>query len=74
MDSQRDEVTVWVKRVSWLARAMSLVSIALLALFLTGDGLKLDTVTGREWIGLLFFPFGMVVGMAEQSRETTAEL
>jgi hypothetical protein len=65
MASQHDEGSVWVKLVRWLARAMSLVSIALLALFLTGhDGLKPGTVTGREWIGLLFFPLGVAVGMA----------
>ena len=65
MASRHYNVNVWGKGARWLARSMSLVSIALLALFITGnDGLTHGTVTGREWVGLLFFPFGVVVGMA----------
>jgi hypothetical protein len=65
MAPQHDKANVWVKYMRWVARSMSLVSTSLLALFITGaDGLTHGTVTSREWIGLLFFPFGVVVGMA----------
>jgi hypothetical protein len=53
----------------WSARLTSLLSIGVLLLFLTGDdgligGNGWTKVRPAEWIGLLFFPFGVVVGLA----------
>jgi hypothetical protein len=64
MYSKPGEDTVWVRRLRWLARGMSVASIALLVLFLFGAGLNPGAVKSREWIGLLFFPFGVILGMA----------
>jgi hypothetical protein len=47
----------------WLARLTSLVSIGILSLFLFGEPLNLSRITAREWIGLAFFPAGVVIGM-----------
>lgn len=48
----------------WTARALTVVSVVVLLLFLTGDdGLDPSKVRPREWVGLLFFPFGVMAGM-----------
>jgi hypothetical protein len=51
----------------WLARVTGLLSIGVLLLFLTGeDGLISGWAKVRpgEWLGLLFFPFGVILGLA----------
>lgn len=51
------------KSVRWIARLSSLVSIGLLLAFLFGeDGLNLQ-LSATEWLGLLFFPGGVIIGM-----------
>lgn len=47
----------------WVARLGSLFSIALLALFLFGEEMNPSQLTSAEILGLLFFPFGVTVGM-----------
>src|SRR6266496_948292 len=47
----------------WIARAGSLLSIGLILLFLIGEGFDTTQVTLKQWIGLLFFPSGVVIGM-----------
>jgi hypothetical protein len=49
--------------LEWLARVGSLVSIALLLALFIGEGLHPAQVAPHEWVGLLFFPVGVVVGM-----------
>jgi len=53
----------------WSARVTGLLSIGVLLLFLTGeDGLVGGNgwakVRPAEWLGLLFFPFGVLLGLA----------
>jgi hypothetical protein len=49
----------------WLARATSLLSIGVLLLFLTGkDGVLGGNVRPAEWLALLYFPFGVMLGLA----------
>jgi hypothetical protein len=51
----------------WSARLTGLLSIGVLLLFLTGeDGLIAGWAKVRpaEWVGLLFFPFGVLLGLA----------
>jgi hypothetical protein len=52
----------------WLARVTGLLSIGVLLLFLTGeDGLiggGWARVRPAEWLGLLFFPLGVMLGLA----------
>src|SRR5438046_6980945 len=45
----------------WLARGTSAVSIALILLFFVG--FRPSQVAPREWIGVMFFPFGVILGM-----------
>src|SRR5438046_1393827 len=45
----------------WVARAASLLSISTLFLFFVG--FDPASVRTREWIGLAFFPAGVVIGM-----------
>ncbi len=47
----------------WLARIWSIPCIGLLALFFVGEGFDPGQVAPREWVGLLFFPVGVVAGM-----------
>lgn len=49
-----------VRRVS---RIWSIVSIALIVLFYTLEGFDPAGKTLNDWIGLAFFPFGVVLGL-----------
>ena len=46
-----------------LARLGSVASIALLVMLFVGEGFNPSAITHNEWIGLLFFPTGVVIGM-----------
>ena len=50
--------------LAWSARATSVVSVGLLLLFFIGEGFDPSGVTPRQWVGLIFFPLGVVAGMA----------
>ncbi|MCB9156074.1 MAG: hypothetical protein H6645_03025 [Caldilineaceae bacterium] len=49
----------------WIARLGSLLSVAFVLLFLFGEGLVVNGVwpTATEWVGLLFFPLGLAIGL-----------
>ena len=49
--------------VRWLARVWSIISVGLLLLFFIGEGFDPAQITFFEWIGLLFFPLGVSVGL-----------
>jgi len=52
----------WIRVLRWTARAWSLVTVALVLAFILGEG---DNPSGlNEWLGFLFFPFGICAGMA----------
>lgn len=55
----------------WLARLGSLVSVVLLLLFLIGEPPSPGQLTFAEWMGLFFFPFGVMVGMLLGWRRET---
>ena len=50
--------------IEMLARVGSIASITLLLMLFAGEGLHPSQVAPKEWIGLFFFPFGVIVGMA----------
>jgi hypothetical protein len=54
--------TVALRTLRWTARALSVLSISLLAAFLFGGAESL-TPTIRELVALLLFPGGVVLGM-----------
>jgi hypothetical protein len=45
------------------ARLLSLVSVAVFVLFFLGEGIDTARMTWKNWLGLLFFPVGVSVGM-----------
>ena len=46
----------------WVARISSLISILVLVMFFVGEGFDPGRVSGRQWLGLLFFPVGLITG------------
>jgi len=50
--------------IELLARVGSIASITLLLMLLVGDGFHPSKISTNEWAGLLFFPIGVVIGMA----------
>jgi hypothetical protein len=53
-----------VSLLRWTARILSLMSTAVLLLFLFGEKFEPSKITATEWLGLTFFPFGIVLGFA----------
>ena len=51
----------WVSALRSLARVWSIVSITLLVAFIIGEGVT--ATAPHEWLGLLFFPLGICLGM-----------
>ena len=51
--------------VRWTARILSILSAGILLLFLVGEGDFSQPIrlSPQEWIGLFFFPFGVIAGM-----------
>jgi hypothetical protein len=59
-NSRRELASVILR---WVARAASLISIALILMFLIGDRFNPASVRPTQWIGLALFPTGVVIGM-----------
>jgi len=53
----------WARRIGWLARGWAVLSIGLVLAFLVGEGFHPSRLQAREWLGLIFFPVGICVGM-----------
>jgi len=47
----------------WIARIWSIASIGLILLFFAGEGFDPASVALKDWVGLIFFPTGVVIGM-----------
>jgi hypothetical protein len=50
--------------LQWLARLLGLASVALLALFIFGEGFNPLRMTRGELVLSLFFPLGVIAGLA----------
>ncbi|MGZ8842180.1 MAG: DUF7670 domain-containing protein [Pyrinomonadaceae bacterium] len=46
----------------WSARVLSIISTTILLLFLFGEKFDVSKVAAREWLALIFFPVGIIVG------------
>jgi len=56
----------------WTGRILSIISTGILLLFLIGEGdFNQPQLTLKEWLGLLFFPGGIVTGMIVAWRRET---
>ena len=47
----------------WTARILSAICLIILLLFIFGESSDWSKVTGKQFVGLLFFPVGLVVGL-----------
>lgn len=63
MFSSRIDLGFPLALIEMLARVGSIASITLLLMLFAGEGLHPSQVTPRQWVGLFFFPFGVIVGM-----------
>ena len=64
MFAQNDSGRVVTVLIRWSARLLSIASTAMLLLFVFGEKFEASKVTGRQWLALVFFPLGIVVGFA----------
>jgi hypothetical protein len=63
MENQKERQRVLTSVVRWTARILTIVSIGLVLLFIVGEGFNPTKIKPIEWLGFLFFPFGISVGM-----------
>lgn len=64
MFGNKSNLRVPLAGVELLARVGSIASITLLLMIFTSEGFHPSEISTNEWIGLLFFPIGIVTGMA----------
>jgi len=64
MYSNRIDIGFPMAFVEFLARIGSLMSITLLVLLFQAEALHPSDIAPREWFGLVFFPIGVIVGLA----------
>jgi len=63
MYSERINLNFPLALIEFLARVGSVISITLLLLLFQGEVFHPSEVAPREWLGLLFFPVGVVFGL-----------
>ena len=63
MYSSRVDLGFPLALIEFLARAGSVISIALLLLLFQAEALHPSEIAPREWFGLVFFPIGIIVGL-----------
>jgi hypothetical protein len=52
----------WLKRLRWIARIASILSVAVILMFLFGEEFDVSKITANQWLGFLFFPVGLIAG------------
>jgi hypothetical protein len=52
----------FISVLGWIARGWSLLSLFILFLFIVGEGFSLSRIAPREWVGMCFFPIGVMAG------------
>ena len=63
MFSKRIDFGVALAILELLARVGSIASITLLLMLFAGEAFEPSHVTAEQWVGLFFFPLGVMVGM-----------
>lgn len=69
MFEPREHETLFLHTLRLVARAASIVCLAIIFLFFVGEGMNFSQIAFKEWIGLLFFPVGVFVGLVLAWRE-----
>ena len=72
MFAQREHENAWLFLLRWAARIASVVCIAIIFLFFVGEGIDFSNVAAAEYVGLLFFPLGVMIGLVLAWREEFA--
>lgn len=63
MFSNRIDLGLPLALIELMARVGSVASITLLLVLFAGEGFHPAHVTAKQWVGLFFFPFGVIAGM-----------
>ena len=69
MFEARKNETPFLHYLRLTARAASIVCLAIIFFFFVGEGIDFSQVTYRQWIGLMFFPLTVVIGLVLAWRE-----
>ena len=64
MSNNRIDLDVPLAVIELLARIGSIASLTLLIVIFVGEGFYPSEISPNEWAGLLFFPIGVIIGMA----------
>lgn len=64
MLNNRIDMHIPLAVIEYLARIGSIASVTFLLMLFAGEGLHPSEISRNEWAGLLFFPIGIVIGMA----------
>jgi len=64
MYSNRMDLGFPMALVEFLARIGSVMSITLLVLIFQAEALHPSDIAPKEWFGLVFFPIGIIIGLA----------
>ena len=49
--------------LEWIARGASIASITLLVMIFLAEAFHPSQISPQEWVGLIFFPIGVIAGM-----------
>lgn len=63
MFSPRGNEPTYLFTLRWAARLLSIGSIAFILLFVFGEGSGWLSVGAKDLVGLVFFPFGLMLGL-----------
>lgn len=72
MFEHREHENALLFAVRWTARVASIVCLAIIFLFFVGEGIHFGTVRPAEFVGLAFFPLGVMIGLVLAWREELA--
>lgn len=63
MFEPREHEDTFLFVLRWTARALGVVCLAIILLFFFGEGFDFQNVTAKQWVGFIFFPVGVFVGL-----------
>ncbi len=69
MFAQREHESTLLFTERWAARLASVVCLAIIFLFFAGEGFDFGAVRAVEYVGLAFFPLGVMIGLVLAWRE-----
>ncbi len=72
MFKHREHENAFLFSLRWAARLASVVCLAIIFFFFVGEGIDFSAVRPVEYIGLVFFPLGVLIGLVLAWREELA--